>query len=180
MKQEEKEFENDFINFLKKLKSEKNRAAMAHLRRGLGKPAGTTTEMYPYIGRFLPKTPNYKYENALYLVGSLFGFYSDANNTNGNLGDSMALIKDESGSMEKRFVALLNANYEDLHQHLRQAVSLLKAKEKPVNWERLFKDILAWESDSRYIQRDWARGFWDTYKPKNNQENEGIEIGEKK
>ncbi len=176
MKQDEKENKNEFIIFLKKLKREKNLAAMAHLRRGLGKPAGTTTEMYPYIGSFLRKEPDYKRENALYLVGSLFGFYWKAENTKGNLGDSMFLIKDESGSIEKRFAALLNANYEDLHHHLRQAVSLLKSKEKPINWERLFQDIRNWESDDRKVQREWARGFWDTNRPKNNQENGETEI----
>lgn len=172
---EEKEYKNDFIDFLKKLKREKNRAAMAHLRRGLGKPAGTSTEMYPYIGKFLPKEPNYRYENALYLVGSLFGLYSDANDMKGNFGDSMFQIKDESGSIEKRFVALLNANCEDLHQHLRQAVGLLKAKEKPVNWERLFKDITNWESDNRYVQLNWARGFWGS--PETKKREQEIEGG---
>lgn len=160
MNQEEKEYENSFIKYLMKLKKDKNRAALAHLRRGLGKPAGTATEMYPYIGNFFPKVPNRKYEDALFLIGSLFGFYSDAKMTSGNFGDSMASIKDESGSIEKRFVALLNSNYDDLHQHLRQAVGLLKSKEKPINWEQLFKDLLAWENDSKNVQYRWARGFW--------------------
>lgn len=177
MKEEEKEYKNNFIDFLKKLKREKNRAAMAHLRRGLGKPAGTTTEMYPYIGKFLPKEPNYKYENALYLVGSLFGLYSDAKNTKENFGSSMLQIEGVGGSIEKRFVALLNANYEDLHQHLRQAVGLIKAKEKPINWERLFTDIMYWENDNRKVQQDWARGFWGS--KQTNEIEQEIEGGEK-
>ncbi len=166
----EKQKENGFINSLKTLKREENRAAMANLRRGLGKPMGTTIEMYPYIGKFLSREPNYRREKALHLVGSLFGFYWKAENTKGNFGYSMRELKQESESIEKRFVALLNANYEDLDQHLRQAVSLLKSNDKPINWEQLFEDIVYWESDNRRVQYRWARGFWGSSELQANEE----------
>ena len=59
---------------------------------------------------------------------------------------------------------LLSAHPDDLGDYLRQAVSLLKSKDVPVNWQRLLKDVLAWKRrDERprlKVQKRWARNFW--------------------
>lgn len=62
--------------------------------------------------------------------------------------------------VERRFVALLNCHRDDLPAHLRHAVGLLKSKEIPVDWAELLHDILRWDSESRSVQRAWARAFW--------------------
>jgi CRISPR system Cascade subunit CasB len=62
--------------------------------------------------------------------------------------------------VERRFVALLNCHQDDLDHHLRQAVSLLKSKDAPVDWAELLKDIQRWDNDDRLVQRRWARAFW--------------------
>lgn len=169
------EKDENFITFLMKLVKDDNRAALAHLRRGLGKKAGTTMEMFPYIAPFIQSSYRNE-ENAYFLVASLVGLYPDAKKTERNLGFSLYSIEDKSPSTEKRFVALLNSDEEDLPNHLRQIVSLLKSKEAPINWLRLLEGIKFWTHENRGIQRDWANGFWGN--PSTNTEN--TEKGEQK
>ncbi len=151
------------IGYLKGLEKQQNRAALANLRRGLGKPPKTVMEMYPYLGQFLLHEPNHKYETAVFIVAALFAYYSDAPGNVGNLGDSIRRMKDDSDSIEKRFVALLNAKAEDLPYYLRQIIGLLKSKEIAVNWNQLFKDVKNWNSDKRRVQNAWARSFWGNF-----------------
>ena len=152
-----------FIAYLESVLRRDDRAILAHLRRGLGKEAGTAMEMFPYIARFV-QTKYRSEENAYFLVASLFGLYPTnswkSDEKFNNLGKSLSFLKDESDSIEKRFVALLNSDEEDLPNHLRQIVSLLKSKESPINWFLLLKDIKSWSHEDRFVQRNWAKGFW--------------------
>ena len=167
------ERDENFIKFLDKLVRDDNRAALAHLRRGLGKKAGTTMEMFPYIAPFIQSSYRNE-ENAYFLVASLVGLYPDAKKTGRNLGFSIHSIEEKSPSIEKRFVALLNSDEEDLPNHLRQIISLLKSKEAPINWSQLLSDIKNWNNEKVNVQRHWANGFWGN----NNTEN--TEKGEQK
>lgn len=62
--------------------------------------------------------------------------------------------------MEARFVALLNAHPDDLDDHLRHAVSLLKTHEQPLDWFRLLEDLLQWDHPDGHVQLRWARDFY--------------------
>ena len=152
-----------FIAYLEGVLRRDDRAILAHLRRGLGKEAGTAMEMFPYIARFV-QTKYRNEENAYFLVASLFGLYPTnswkSDEKYNNLGKSLSFLKDESDSIEKRFTALLNSDEEDLPNHLRQIISLLKSKEAPINWYLLLKDIKGWSYENRSVQRNWAKGFW--------------------
>lgn len=145
-----------------------HRAALATLRRGLGQPAGTVIEMYRYLGSYLPANARQGEENAYFLVAALFAFHpqhwphSEGAPPN-NLGVSFRLLHQAEGatdSLEKRFTALLNASREDLEHHLRHAISLLRAKEIPVNYLQLLRDIQQWTDEERRIQRRWAGAYW--------------------
>lgn len=165
-----------FVRRLEKYVKDEDRAILAHFRRGLGKEAWEATEMFPHIAGWTANLSR-RDENAYFLVASMIGLYpklsSNTDNGFNNLGRSMSFLRDDSGSIEKRFVALLNSDEEDLPKHLRQIVSLLKSKDAPVNWYQLLKDIKYWSSDSRSVQRNWAKGFWG-----NNNEEEQKEEGE--
>ena len=176
--------ENRFIKYLENLSRRQDRAALANLRRGLGKKPGAAMEMYPYLGQFLPAERNARYDNAVFIVAALFAYYSDAPKTAGNLGASLRRLAGEtdSKSIEMRFVALLNAETDELPNYLRQIIGLLKSKDVAVNWEQLFDDVRQWNSDNRYAQTRWARSFWGNFNDKteeNNQEKQNISGGEK-
>ena len=62
--------------------------------------------------------------------------------------------------MEKRFVALLASPWEDLPEHLRHAIALLKAESVSIDYVQLLKHLIRWNAESRFVQRTWARSFW--------------------
>lgn len=166
-----------FIAYLQRLASQKNleghtgaeaRSALAALRRGLGKPLAETAEMYKYVDRWLPLDASQRQEDTYYLVASLFALHqaswqtgSDAIQT--NLGASLRQMAERSANaagVERRFVALLNSHMDDLPDHLRRIVMLLKTTEVPIDWMRLLYDIQQWNNTSRTVQRNWARAYW--------------------
>lgn len=159
--QQEKSFDEKFIDHLEKYVERDDREALAHLRRGLGKEPGLAMEMSPYV---MPWIKKFYDEKSYFLIASLIGLYPtkswNKHKEYNNLGKSLSTIDDPSESMEKRFVALLNSPEEDLPEHLRQIVSLLKSKEIPINWLLLLKHIKSWSYDSKYVQKSWAKGFW--------------------
>jgi CRISPR system Cascade subunit CasB len=162
-----------FIRYLESLAKRQDRAAFAHLRRGLGKPPKASMEMYPYLGQFLSADSdgkNNRRENAVFIVAALFAYYPDAKTNAGNLGASLRQLKDESDSIEKRFIALLNAEAEELPDYLRQIIGLLKSKDVAVNWQKLFENVQFWSNDNRRVQNDWARSFWGNYNNEKNQD----------
>ena len=138
----------------------RGRGALADLRRALQRPPGKDANVFRYVVPYLPAERGWT-ETAAFLVASLFAAHPDAGGS-GTLGASFRQLTDKanSESIERRFVVLLNKAAEDVASHLRQAVSLLKANDVPVDWERLLRDLLAWDHPEGYVQRAWARDFW--------------------
>ncbi len=151
-----------FVKYLLGFVEREDRGALAALRRGVGKPPGTTPETFPVM---VPWTAdmNRTAADTYFLVGSLFAL-NQSNCADGNMGTTFAQIRGTEGeagdSLEKRFVALLNAHSEDLANHLRHAVTLAGSKEVSVNWAQLITDLQRWNHPDRFIQRQWAEKFW--------------------
>jgi len=149
-----------FIEYLEGLRDD--RGALAALRRGLGQPPGTVADMYRYVVPWLPDdAPSWR-EAAHYLIAALFAYHPDAGGT-GNMGRHFARTRDPQGdntAIERRFTVLLAAHPDDLDTYLRQAVSFLRSKEVPVDWNQLLTDVQAWGRPDRRVQRRWARAFW--------------------
>jgi CRISPR type I-E-associated protein CasB/Cse2 len=157
-----------FVEYLEHLRDHpdqsRSRAALAELRRGLGQPPGTAHEMYPYVVPFLPNDAGKLREDAYFLIAALFAYHPEPGGS-GNMGSHFAGARDPSGdnsAIERRFAAVLAAHVDDLPIHLRQAVGFLRSRqpEIPVNWHRLFTDLLGWTHPSGYVQKEWARAFW--------------------
>jgi CRISPR system Cascade subunit CasB len=151
-----------FVAFLENLRED--RAALAALRRGLGQPPGTEPQMYRYVEPFLHENNRHYLEEPYYLIASLFAYHPEPGGS-GNMGNHFALTLDHSPNadntaIERRFVALLAAHPDDLHFYLRQAVSFLRSKDKPINWEQLLWALRHWDNPKRFVQHNWARAFW--------------------
>jgi CRISPR system Cascade subunit CasB len=164
-----------YIQYLYSLANEGRRGALADLRRGLAEPPATAPVMFSYVARWVPEDARYSWtEKVYYLIAALFAYYQSGSGaeskrkiTTGNFGDHcrMASYKgSQSASFEARFSALLKANPEDLSVVLRQMISLLKSVDVPINWDRLFHDLCRWNSESQYIQRQWANSYWSSQK----------------
>ena len=159
--------ENSFVTRLKRLVADGDNGALAALRRGLGKPPGSVAEMHRHVLPWLDadECGDQWREDVFYLVAALFAFWHQGKvgspaNAPPNIGASLSQLRDESGSIEKRFAALLNAHYDDVAQHLRHVIGLLKGKDIAVDWSWLLTHLRHWDSDTRWVQRQWARGFW--------------------
>ena len=150
--------EHYFIRYLKSLVEKDDRAALAALRRGLGKAPGTEPEMYRYIVPLLPENAYQNQEQVFYLIASLFASHP-VSAGKGNLGAHLAQARGENNAdaLERRFTALLSAHPDDLPNYLRQTISLLKSKDVPVNWNQLLQDLLWWNDRTR---KSWATNFW--------------------
>lgn len=165
--------ERRFADFLIKLAKDKDRAALAALRRGLRSPDYVDAEMHRYVVPWLSAADKGWREDIFYLVAALFASHRIPCPTDGddsqrrtltNLGASFAQLAPENSDarpgVDRRFTALLNSHQDDLPDRLRHAVSLLKSAEVPVDWARLLYDLRRWDWRGRRVQREWARAFW--------------------
>ncbi len=162
--------ERGFIDYLQGFIDREDRAPLAMLRRGLGKSPWEAAEMHRYILPFLGDDARRGEEEAYYLVAALFAWHQrdwhvgegESVRRHTNFGASFAWLTRETGSesIEARFVALLNCQFDDLPEHLRHGVGLLKAHDIPIDWARLLRDLRQWEWEDRRVQRDWARAYW--------------------
>jgi CRISPR system Cascade subunit CasB len=157
-----------FVAGLQSLATKDNRAALAGLRRGLGKDPSEAFEAHRYIAGRLPENASDWQVRCHYLVAALFALHPEtapAGDGPRSLGAGMARVaaNNRAGgeSIERRFNALLASDREALPDHLRHAVQLLKGAEVPLDWARLLRDIQHWDAEGlrapRYV---WAREFW--------------------
>jgi len=148
------------VDFLEK--NREDRGMMANLRRGLGKTPGTAIDMLPYVCRFLSEKERRETQEAKFLIASLFAWHPVSTDT-ANMGrhyKNIWLAFRKSESVEQRFRALLNSHLNSLPYQLRQAISLAKSKEIPINWHQLYSDVINWGHSEKFVQKNWAQSFW--------------------
>jgi CRISPR system Cascade subunit CasB len=166
-----------FIAFLRK----QDRAAFAELRRSLSFDPGTYPPSFPPVERFVTDAKTWE-RKVFYLVAGLFALIErplekhentvqddvneaplEPSTSRRSFGHAVAELyqaRDQTPSIEARFIALLDADEEQLSNRLRQLVSLLHADGVRIGWETLLKDALAWNHERRYVQQQWARDFY--------------------
>ncbi|MEZ4631642.1 MAG: type I-E CRISPR-associated protein Cse2/CasB [Deinococcales bacterium] len=144
-----------------------NRKALAELRRSLGFELGTYIPAYSYVESFHPSNfdrPMY------YLVAGLYALHPQHTQAEESFGQTLVKVQKEkeqiSESLEKRFLALLNCQEENqLAHHLRQMIGIVKQAEVNLNYVKLLRDLIKWNSDDRYIQRHWAQDYYQGLSP---------------
>ncbi len=153
------ERQTTFIGYLLSLAEEgkEDRGALADLRSGLGKEPGQMGRVHKHVAPYLPER-SYN-DHWYYLTATLFGAFP-RHREGRSLGAAFRPLRQKSDSMEARFVALLNAHPDHLDDHLRHAISLLKANDQELDWFQLFQDLLQWDHPDGYIQLRWARDFY--------------------
>jgi CRISPR system Cascade subunit CasB len=157
-----------FIRHLEALAEHEDRAALAALRRGLGKSPGTEPEMHRYVVPWLREGSREQEDAPYYMVAALFALWHQGRSLVGrfeaSLGGSLRTLAKKTpgaeGAIERRLIGLLACHREDLPERLRHAVSLLRVHEVPVNWEALLDGAARWDHPDRIVQRRWARDFW--------------------
>jgi len=153
------ERQKTFIGYLLNLAKEGNedRGALADLRSGLGKEPGQMASVHKHVVPYLPEK---RYDDRWYYVmATLFGLFPK-HQVGRSLGTAFRSLRSESDSTDARFIALLNAHSDDLDEHLRHTISLLKANYQPLDWFRLFSDLMQWDHPEGHVQLSWARDFY--------------------
>ncbi|MDR7556563.1 MAG: type I-E CRISPR-associated protein Cse2/CasB [Armatimonadota bacterium] len=149
-----------FVAYLEDLR--KDRGAMAALRRILAFNPGEwgDARAYRYVEPFVQDEDGWRWQ-AYYLVAGLYALHPDGEKP--SLAEAVSQVwqeEDRPPSLEGRFLALLDADSDQLPDRLRRVVAYLKSKRKGVNYQRLLEDLLGWFSPDRRVQRRWAREFY--------------------
>ena len=144
-----------------------DRGARATLRRSAAFAPGEDVRAFPFVEPFLPDEAPASERRAFYLCAMLFAMHGQHQE-----GRSLAWAfgtlwrkNDQRPSLEKRFIALLEADADGLSEHLRQIVMLLK--EEAFDHAALLTDLrelmkpYTTERQNR-IRARWAKDFYRT------------------
>ncbi|MBI2865505.1 MAG: type I-E CRISPR-associated protein Cse2/CasB [Chloroflexi bacterium] len=148
---------------------------LAKLRRGCG-------ERDPVEGRcpwLLGLVHGVASEPTAFLIASLLAQYkttvirAGGHRLDGNFGLTWkrAIAGNASKSIRRRFHILLDADYDlrtgdgDLPHHLRQMVRYAAGKGVGVDWPALLRHVRAWDSPTKWVQKEWARSFFSDQDP---------------
>jgi CRISPR system Cascade subunit CasB len=150
--------------------------ARAELKRAL---LQEDPSLYPPIFRYVePYAPESSgARKAYYLVASLFGSTEREHESEGDpprLQFAGAVRRyefqskgeggDDISSIEKRFLALLDADIDELPYRLRQIIKMITSGQyrvsQPLDWASLTDDLIRWNSPYRTSQTKWAKQFY--------------------
>ncbi len=150
-----------FIDWLEKI-NEKDSKVRAVLRRSLAFDPGCFPAAYPYVEPFMNEEENTWRREMHYLVAGLWAAHWRVGRSGVPMpvGKASADYQTASGSTstERRFIALLDADRDQLPYRLRQMVTLLK--EYHVDFEAVLNGLLYWNDDHKRTQNQWARDFY--------------------
>jgi len=145
-----------FLDWLKRLQGQKAwTVARAALRRSLAFPPGTYPRAMPYLEPFVAEE-GWRRE-AHYLVAALYALKDGDHQAGRTLARALREKAQNSASVEKRFLALLEADRDQIAFRLRQAVALVEGR---IDFARLLDDLLRWFSPERHVQARWAREYY--------------------
>lgn len=150
-----------FIDWLEKL-NDKDSKVRAVLRRSLAFDPGCFPSAYPYVEPFVKDEDIFWRREMHYLVAGLWALHwrEGLSGTLIPIGKASSDYQQASGSTstERRFIALLDADRDQLPYRLRQMVALLK--EYPIDFDALLNGLLYWNDDQKRTHNKWARDFY--------------------
>lgn len=176
---------SEFIEWIEEI-SGKDSRVRAVLRRSLAFEPGCFPPAYPYVEPFLKNEENTWRRDMYYLVAGLWALHQREGRIGArlSLGTACAdfdsekrkkLSRDDRKkptSTEQRFIALLDADRDQLPYRLRQMVALLKDFNldfAALLWDSETKTgLLNWNDEQKRTQNRWARDFYrkiDNNKP---------------
>jgi CRISPR system Cascade subunit CasB len=156
--------------------SSPDRRALAALRRSLATWPSAPPESIRVVAPFLPEQATGWWETVYYLVAALFALHPCLSSKETDRGPSIGKALRDAGAgdsgqgPERRLLALLGCKSEDLANHLRHAVSYLRAKDVSIDYRRLMHDLSWWDAGEGDVQRRWGRDFWSGTLEENQQE----------
>jgi CRISPR type I-E-associated protein CasB/Cse2 len=68
---------------------------------------------------------------------------------------------DHRQALDRRVMALLNADQEDVFHHLCHLIRLFRNSDIAIDWIQLAYDLDRWSLTDKTVQRRWARQWWE-------------------
>ena len=163
------------------------RANLSELRRAAADPSDTRSIWI--LGPLLPERDGWE-SDAYRLAATLYAFHAQRFTTpdgghklpkfsddgepvtykRRSFGESLRRLRTQLGagedSLDKRFVALLDTDTENLAAHLRGFIQRIASAQKdiPVDYGQLLTDLLNWNGNQQTLiptpRRQWARDYW--------------------
>lgn len=150
-----------FLDWLESV-NERDTRVRAELRRSLAFTPGAFPAAFPYVEPFLKNDSGNWRREVHYLVAALWAMHWKKGRAEAAVpiarAAAMHQLKSGSSSTERRFVALLDADAEQLPHRLRQTIALLK--DETIDLGALLDDLLRWHDERKRIQNAWARTFY--------------------
>jgi CRISPR system Cascade subunit CasB len=141
-----------------------NRALLAHLRRGIDLPMDYTLGRVGWLFRRVPESKDDLLLRFSVLVAGLFawakGYCQQTHKVNFGAAFGSGLTPDGKQQREKRFIDLLDTDLDELPFKLRQAITLIARDRVGLDWVLLIRHLSYWSHTDRWVQKEWARGFW--------------------
>lgn len=163
-----------FIEWLARA-NERDTRVRAVLRRSLTFDPGAHPPAYPYVEPFLADDDSPWRRQVHYLVAALWAVHWREGRPMPALTVAQAFARyalqhhdreqldKGNSSTERRFVALLDADAEQLPQRLRQATALLK--DETLDFAALLADLRYWQAHHKLTQQKWAREYYRALRP---------------
>jgi CRISPR system Cascade subunit CasB len=100
----------------------------------------------------------------LYLVAGLWAaHWREGRGTEKiSIGKACVAYQVDSKSTERRFIALLDSDRDQLPHRMRQMVALLKGYD--LDFEAILNGLIYWNDERKRTQNDWARDFYRNLK----------------
>ncbi|MDG4768645.1 type I-E CRISPR-associated protein Cse2/CasB [Solwaraspora sp. WMMD406] len=145
---------------------------LAALRRGAGRDAGDVPEMWRFYttlqhdGRRLP------WLKAEHAALTLYGIHQQSKHrpmhvAGIGLGAAMRALRSSGKyseeAIDRRFTAAATAtSFGEVCLHLRGLVTQLRGIDQPVDYTRLYQDLIAWQDPTRVasVRRVWGRQYF--------------------
>jgi CRISPR system Cascade subunit CasB len=152
---------NRFVEWLEQL-NETDSRVRAVLRQSLSFEPGEYIPAFCHIEPLLKGEEKYWQRRMLYLVAGLWAMHwrLDRSGIPISIGKACAAHQKatDSTSTEKRFIALLDSDDDQLPHRLRQMISLLKKQH--IDFTGLLKGLTRWQDERKRVQQAWARDYY--------------------
>jgi CRISPR system Cascade subunit CasB len=117
-----------------------------------------------FYNRVFPYNARDRDEDWYFLVATLYPLEKDSPHSYlpGSFGGSLRQVRtgENENGLNRRMERLLDADEQQLHFFLRQAVHYIASQRGRINWGRLLQDLLNWSHPERWVQRRWARDYF--------------------
>jgi CRISPR system Cascade subunit CasB len=133
----------------------------ARLKRSAGQPlaAARREALGLFYSLLPPGVPEWQHET-YFLAATLYPLADGGGS--GDLGATLRRARSSRNAkgIDRRVMALLDADESQLAYRLRRAIFFLQSNRVRIHWQALLQDLLAWNAPSRYVQRRWAQSYF--------------------